>query len=436
MSEENAPEENAQSSDSHDATLPLDDVANTREFVAGSKGTTGAERRSETGSIRGSRFARIRKHAQGGLGQVFLAADHELHREVALKEIQPEFAGIFESRRRFVLEAQVTGILEHPGIVPVYSLGSYPDGRPYYAMRFIRGESFEATIACVFKQSRTVTRTFYYSTEFRALLRRFIDVCNAIHYAHEKGVLHRDIKPANVMLGKYGETLVVDWGLAKLIETKMGSDSQADRAYHELRDISASSTTLGQTMGTPLYMSPEQARGELDELTNATDIYSLGAMLLSIATNKSPVGGKGRLEVVERVRKGEVHRVKELQTAAPWAIDAICCKAMQFEPLDRYGTAIELAQDLERWMADEKTSVSNSSEPRTERWGRLLRKYRSWTFPTFAASAIVMLVALLAALLVNSARVQEVLAKRQAQEFKSEAVTRIKCLKRPLTLGW
>jgi serine/threonine protein kinase len=158
----------------------------------------------------GSRYSRIREHAKGGLGLVFLAQDHELQREVALKEIQPQFV-------RFLLEAKLTGRLEHPGIVPVYGLGQYPDGRPYYAMRFIQGESFQEEIEAFHRENPIENSSLFDSRDFRGLIRRFIDVCNAIHYAHEKGVIHRDIKPANVMLGKYGETLVVDWGLAKLL---------------------------------------------------------------------------------------------------------------------------------------------------------------------------------------------------------------------------
>ena len=164
----------------------------------------------------GQRFRILRPHARGGLGEVFVALDAELHREVALKQILEKHADDQVSRQRFVAEAEITGGLEHPGIVPVYGLGTYGDGRPYYAMRFIKGDSLKEAIER-FHNTGTETGDSQRSLELRKLLRRFTDVCNAIDYAHSRGVLHRDIKPANIIVGKHGETLVVDWGLAKAI---------------------------------------------------------------------------------------------------------------------------------------------------------------------------------------------------------------------------
>jgi tRNA A-37 threonylcarbamoyl transferase component Bud32 len=203
----------------------------------------------------GDRFLVLRPHAQGGLGEVFIALDQEVHREVALKEIQARYASDPESRARFVREAEITGGLEHPGIVPVYGLGVHADGRPYYAMRFIQGETLKEAIARLHTGAPGVT--------LRSLLTRFVAVCNAVAYAHSRGVLHRDLKPANVMLGKYGETLVVDWGLAKA-----GHES-ARGAAHGFEEVtllphsgdSSVETRLGSTIGTPAYMSPEQAAG-------------------------------------------------------------------------------------------------------------------------------------------------------------------------------
>ncbi len=168
-----------------------------------------------TATSEGQRYRILRPHARGGLGAVFVALDTELNREVALKQILDHHADDPVSRQRFLIEAEVTGGLEHPGIVPVYGLGTYADGRPYYAMRFIKGESLKEAIERFHADASLAREPGRRSLELRKLLRRFIDVCNAIDYAHSRGVLHRDIKPGNIIVGQHGETLVVDWGLAK-----------------------------------------------------------------------------------------------------------------------------------------------------------------------------------------------------------------------------
>ena len=166
----------------------------------------------------GGRFRLLRHHARGGIGVVFVALDSELHREVALKQIQPQHADDPTSRARFLIEAEVTGRLEHPGVVPVYGLGTNEQGQPFYAMRFVRGQSLKEAVESFHQADHQPGRDPAERTlALRQLLGRFIDVCHAIAYAHSRGVLHRDLKPANILLGPYGETLVVDWGLAKVV---------------------------------------------------------------------------------------------------------------------------------------------------------------------------------------------------------------------------
>ncbi len=207
-------------------------------------------------SSEGHRFQILRFLAKGGLGRVSVALDNELHREVALKEILPERADDPEKRSRFVQEAEITGNLEHPGIVPIYGLGWYADGRPFYAMRFIRGNSLQDAIKRYHSPVAHDSAPGQRAMELRKLLARFIDVCNAIEYAHSRGVLHRDLKPGNIMLGKYGETLVVDWGLAKAIghtETETPSD---ELTIHPTIGSGSAQTQMGAAVGTPAYMSP------------------------------------------------------------------------------------------------------------------------------------------------------------------------------------
>jgi serine/threonine-protein kinase len=226
----------------------------------------------------GVRFRILRPHARGGLGEVLVAQDEEFSREVALKQIQAQHADDPDSRGRFLLEAEITGGLEHPGIVPVYGLGTYANGRPFYAMRFIRGDSLKEAIEDFHSADSAKLSYGEWTLRLRKLLGRFIDVCNAVEYAHSRGVLHRDLKPGNIMLGKYGETLVVDWGLAKPMGQAIST--LVDPTERALQPSSASGTAperMGSAIGTPQYMSPEQAGGQLDQLGPASDVYSLGA---------------------------------------------------------------------------------------------------------------------------------------------------------------
>jgi serine/threonine protein kinase/formylglycine-generating enzyme required for sulfatase activity len=319
------------------------------------------------------RFRILRPHARGGLGEVFVARDQELNREVALKEIQERHAGHPESRARFLLEAEVTGALEHPGIVPVYGLGRYADGRPFYAMRFVQGDSLKDAIDAFHQADRHGRSLSERSLALRQLLRRFLDVCNAIAYAHSRGVLHRDIKPANVMLGKFGETLVVDWGLAKVLD---GAGAAAiEGPLVPKRGGDAAMTQAGAAMGTPAYMSPEQAAGRLDQLGPASDVYSLGATLYCLLTGQPPFAGGDVGAVLARVQRGDFPRPRQLNRRVPAVLEAVCLKAMANKPQDRYATSHELAEEIEHWLGDEP--VRAFREPWTATVGRWVRRHQT-----------------------------------------------------------
>ena len=353
------------------------------------------------------RFPVLRPHAKGGLGEVFVANDTELNREVALKEIQSRFADDPNSRARFVLEAEITGGLEHPGIVPVYGLGVYDDGRPFYAMRFIKGDSLkEATDK--FHQSTGSpggNKAVFEGREFRQLITRFLDVCNAIEYAHSRGVLHRDLKPDNVMLGNYGETLVVDWGLAKATGHDVAVGNGDESILMPSSGSGSNATQMGSAIGTPAFMSPEQAAGQIDRLDSATDIYSLGATLYYLLTGQTPISGKDSSKWKTAIIGGEIESPRERIGSIPKPVDAICRKAMRLQPGDRYGTANELALDIEQWLADE--SVSAYEDSFVERSARFLRRNRSWTMAMAASLILISVVSMLAAAWVNNARLAE-----------------------------
>jgi serine/threonine-protein kinase len=353
------------------------------------------------------RYQVLRPHAKGGLGEVFVALDREVHREVALKEMLPQRADDPTNRGRFLREAEITGGLEHPGIVPVYGLGQYADGRPFYTMRFIQGETLKDAVRRLHAGEPGPT--------LRGLMTRFVAVCNAIAYAHSRGVLHRDLKPANVMLGKFGETLVVDWGLAKVIgcDSAQGLGAGHDEpALQPHSGDSSSETRMGVALGTPAYMSPEQAAGRLDLLGPASDVYGLGAMLYTILTGQPPVQGSGVALVLEKVRKGELQPARQVQPSAPVALAAVCHKAMALRAEDRYGTALELAAEVEHWLADEP--VQAWREPWTVRAGRWGRHHR-----TTLAAAGVFLVSAVVALSLSTVLVWR--EQRKTAEQKSVA---------------
>jgi serine/threonine-protein kinase len=381
-------------------------------LVFGPDGDGDPDRTASVGAATsdGQRFRILRPHAQGGLGAVFVALDGELHREVALKQILDRHADDPTSRARFLLEAEITGGLEHPGIVPVYGLGTCPDGWPYYAMRFIRGDSLKEAIAAFHADETLRGDPGRRSVGLLKLLRRFLAVCDAIDYAHSRGVLHRDLKPSNVVLGKHGETLVVDWGLAKAIGRTEPGATPDERTLVPSSSSGSAETLPGSALGTPAYMSPEQAIGDLERLGPRSDVYSLGATLYCLLTGRPPVEGDDVGELLRAVQKGEFPPPRRLDPAIDPALEAICLRAMTSRPEDRHPTPRALAEEIEHWMADEP--VSAWREPWTRRARRWERRHR--TAVMAAASGLLVALGGMFSVLVVQARANSELSRSNA----------------------
>lgn len=436
---------------SQDGSEPAPDSRKHKSRSAGGRRRPGAHETADRWETQ-QRYQLVSNFARGGLGQIWLAQDSRLRREVAFKELLPSALKNRNALERFLEEAQITGQLEHPGIVPIYDIGYQQNGTPFYAMKLVRGETMEKHIEMLHQLPRDSPE---FSLTFRKLLRNFIDICNALAFAHDRGVLHRDLKPLNVMLGAFGETLVLDWGLAKVLDvpvadsdvapittehgggfsvdeqtviqstdgesagsvtqgatagagrtqsaattggsvtqgghaqgTTSGGESVGGRTQQmsgtfgttrrmvitDVRSV-GSQTMMGSVMGTPAYMPPEQGRGDLEQLDARSDIYSLGGILYKLLTNHQPIA-KGKIrEVLKNVTEGNIIPPHEHDSRVPRPLEAVCLKAMARDRDDRYSTALELAQDVEAWLADEP--VSCFEDPWTVKARRWARRHRT-----------------------------------------------------------
>lgn len=283
---------------------------------------------AEWPGLPGDRYEVLEPIGQGGMGTVYRARDKLLDREIALKVLRPEITGP-DWASRLEREARILARLEHPGVVPVHDVGTLADGRIYYLMKLVRGRRLDQ---------------FALDASLAETLRAFLRVCDAVGFAHAHGVVHRDLKPSNVMVGSFGEVLVLDWGIARVAG---GMDQASGLAGPTQR--ADGDTAPGTVLGTPGFMAPEQAKGETHLVDERTDVFALGAILRSIVTSKS--------------------------AEAPRPLAAISDRAMASDPAARYPSVAELALDVTRFLDGQP--VLSYQEPFFERLTRLYTKYQT-----------------------------------------------------------
>ncbi len=301
-------------------------------------------------AVHESNYKTDKEIARGGMGKIVAAEDLRLGRPVALKQLLDPAP---DQITRFQREALITARLQHPGIVPVYEAGQFTNGEPFFAMKLVQGSPLDKVIG----EAKTLE-------ERLAIIPRLAAACDAIAYAHSQRIIHRDLKPGNVLLGAFGETVVIDWGLAKDLDAQDNTFQSANRkprasrpalAHNEARSNSSTLTVAGAVMGTPAYMAPEQARGEL--VDQRADVFALGAMLYHTLTGVPPYNARTATDVIAAAALGKVIPLRQRERRAPADLVAIVDRAMSQDPFDRYPHAGELAHELRRFITGQLVSA-------------------------------------------------------------------------------
>ena len=274
----------------------------------------------------------------GGMATVYDAYEPALDRSVAVKVMDPELAKDPELLSRFLYEARILGQMDHPGVLPVYAAGSMADQRAYYAMKKVRGR----TLGDILDGPRRLDRSAAQHTA--EMLDILAKVCQTVAYAHSLGIVHRDLKPRNIMVDDFGVVIVLDWGLSKKID-------------QDVREQGILATQPGVVKGTPAYMSPEQAKGKPDEVDLRTDVFALGIILYQILTGRMPFQGQTHTQVLEAIKERQPPDPRRINRRASHTLAAVCMKALSKDPDERYPSAKEMAEDLERYRDHVETSA-------------------------------------------------------------------------------
>ncbi|MEO7062582.1 MAG: serine/threonine protein kinase [Dokdonella sp.] len=308
---------------------------------------------------------------RGGMGTVHVARDTELARRVALKELNADVRDVDGIRERFIREAQITAQLDHPNVVPVYALEMTPEGMPAYTMKFVQGKTFQTLIdetQDAFERGETPDEAHSQATR----LEHFLKVADAMAYAHDKGVIHRDLKPANLMLGRHNEVYVMDWGLCRLLNQPEAPTSPDASWVLSSANVSgrSSETQAGDLIGTPRYMSPEQAGARNLEIDARSDQYALGLILYEMVTLQTPYEGSSAYDVLMNARVGQRRAVTGAYRGMHIAreLRAIIERATRMSPTQRYANVADFAAEIRRFVRGEAVFTAPDTP-----WQRLQR---------------------------------------------------------------